>query len=100
MANWGEGEHGAKLCELFNKKLADPTKTKADEIDRYWKLDPCFGQTTMGRPRDNYRKTAAEYTRGVGLSGIRCAGEIFPSATNCPVPGLGDSHKIFCFIHL
>lgn len=75
MVNWSKKVHGAKLCELFEQGLADPKGNTADEIDRFWKLDPCFEQITIDRFRDNFRKTAAAYIRGKGLQGIRRAGE-------------------------
>ena len=75
MVNWSRKKQGAKLCELFEKGLADPVANTADEIDKFWKLDPCFETITMERFRDNFRKVAAEYVRGKGLPGIRRRGE-------------------------
>ena len=76
MVVWKAKTQGKTLCELFEKGLADPTASKADEIDRYWKLHNDFEEISPVRFRDNFRKTASNYIRAKGLQGIRLAGEI------------------------
>jgi hypothetical protein len=75
MVIWKAKVQGKALAELFEKGLADPRSSKADEIDRYWKLHKDFEPITMSRFRDNFRKNAATYMRGKGLQGIRKRGE-------------------------
>jgi hypothetical protein len=76
MVNWSAKVHGKALTDLFEKGSSDPTATKASEIDPFKRLAKCFDDIDKKRWRDNYRKTAATYTRSKGLQGVRRAGEI------------------------
>ena len=71
MVKWSAKVHGKALCILFDKKLANPKLTKADEIDSFQKLDPSFNDIDLVRFRSNFRNTAANYMRGNALKGIR-----------------------------
>ena len=47
MAVWKAKVQGKTLLMLFEQKSADPKATKADEIDKHWKLHKDFEQITM-----------------------------------------------------
>jgi len=71
MVQWN-GQCRVALTELFDKRLADPTLTKSQDIDPYYDLAPISkGCCKIERSRTNFRNHASDYLREQAMSGKR-----------------------------
>lgn len=98
---WGKKQKAA-LADLFEKKLADPKATKADEIDPVYDMSTEFQACSQDRFRPNYRNFAAEWMMAKGLQGVRRSewGPLLLSFSLCVVT-IFMNHQLnsFCILY-
>ena len=71
MPKWSAKKEGKLLCSLFDEGVADPSFTKASDIDEIKILKPEFAYFTDRRFRDNYKSTGKSWMVARSVSGLR-----------------------------